>query len=685
MKKFFSFVCALVLVLSATAAPLKMDRAAIEAMKANLPKVERPSFLNAQPIANFGTTPRRAVEGGTVVGGITFAEATYFQGTWYMYALNANNDVVAQFTFTNNKDNQIAGTYGTNSHDGSVMAIVALGDTVDLKGSFHIDYAQEGANYPKYHVYAADLLDSLFRTFDFDFTVEVLAYDYQKWYYSYNYSQYCGVYVDCDYMIELVDAPYIVTGDTVRLTINDLWYRDLMETAGWWEMMGYSADSAYYVRLSNLSDDARTVAEGTYTYEQMDPDYTYLYIDSIETTVKFRDGVVILSQNPDGSHHIVDTLLAKDGTVYIMNLNSTVVVPSTMNFSFQVTDSSVIVTPSESDPWTSYFISQENLEQTWNYNIDSMAQVVYNYNGDNYNVTGEKEYTFSLLLENNIMGEVIMVVWGSNGGVTTAADSIRFVVPVPVSENVITLSYTKDTVHVSTTNDDPYFFYIETKADYESSQPDYTQASLNTEVDEWIAYLEDYASYFTVNGDINVNVADFLGEGATTGDYVALAAPIYGTIRNGDASYLLFHYVKVVSEFMLTDNLNWGTAYVYAWDANGGEPYGAWPGTLVTETAINDMQQTQFVIGVPDGAVGIVVNNGNGTQTVNITDFNYDGYWMDGTQDGQGHYNVIGYGEHSTAVQNVEATGKVVKALRNGQLIIRKNGVEFDVIGARLK
>ena len=685
MKKFFSFVCALVLVVSATAAPLKMDRAAIEAMKANLPKVERPSNWNAPKLASFGATPRRAVEGGTVVGGITSAQAEYYQGVWYMYALDANNSTVAQFKFVNNSENKIAGTYGTNSQDGSVVAVVAPGDTVELKGTFHIDYAQEGANYPMYHVYAADLLDSLFRTFDFDFTVEVFAYDYVKWYYSYYYSQYCG-YVDCDYVIELDDAPYIVTGDTVRLTINDLWYRDLMETAGWWEMMGYSADSAYYVRLSNLSDDARTVAEGTYTYEQMDPDYTYLYIDSIETTVKFRDGVVILSQNPDGSHHIVDTLLAKDGTVYIMNLNSTVVVPSTMSFSFQVTDSSVIVTPSESDPWTSYFISQENLEQTWNYNIDSMAQVVYNYNGDNYNVTGEKEYTFSLLLENNIMGEVIMVVWGSNGGVTTAPDSIRFVVPVPVSENEITLSYTKDTIHVSTTNDDPYFFYIETKADYESFQPDYTQASLNTEVDEWIAYWEDDASYFTVNGDINVNVADFLGEGATTGDYVALAAPIYNnSVRNGEATYILFHYVKIASSFMLTDNLNWGTAYVYAWDANGGEPYGAWPGTLVTETAINDMQQTQFVIGVPDVAVGIVVNNGSGAQTVDITDFNYEGYWMDGTQDGQGHYNVIGYGEHSTAVQNVEATGKVVKALRNGQLIIRKNGVEFDVIGARLK
>jgi hypothetical protein len=450
--------------------------------------------------------------------------------------------------------------------------------------------------------------------------------------------------------------------------------------------MGYSADSAYYVRLSNLSDDARTVAEGTYTYEQMDPDYTYLYIDSIETTVKFRDGVVILSQNPDGSHHIVDTLLAKDGTVYIMNLNSTVVVPSTMSFSFQVTDSSVIVTPSESDPWTSYFISQENLEQTWNYNIDSMAQVVYNYNGDNYNVTGEKEYTFSLLLENNIMGEVIMVVWGSNGGVTTAADSIRFVVPVPVSENVITMSFANDTLLVSTTNDDPYFFVIETRDEYDSYESDFSQASLNEETESWINVMveQGYLSYYTHSGDILVNVAEYFGE-TPTGDYVALVAPIYGTIRNGDASYLLFHYVKVVSEFMLTDNLNWGTAYVYAWDANGGEPYGAWPGTLVTETVVNNMQETQFVIGVPDVAVGIVVNNGSGAQTVDITDFNYEGYWMDGTQDGQGHYNVIGYGEHSTAVQNVEAAGKVVKALRNGQLIIRRNGVEFDVIGARLK
>ena len=603
MKKFFSFVCALVLVLSATATPqFAVKNQDLSAMKAGMEtkKIDVESFaaLKAPKATKAHVVRLLANE---AVSGITFAECAYYptDSVWELTTFDADTNIVSVFSFKNSETSKIAGNYVANASKNAIVKhIPAAGDTVKLQGAFAIAYDSEGQNSSKYHVSATGLVDTLSRSFDYDFIVEVSAYNaeaYQYYYQAYQqfynyYMQYMTTQSEEDYQyamyyyqmmqyyssmidIDLLDAPVIVTGDT----IDDLTMTDKQATAGWWQILGYSADSTVFVTLSNVTDKTRTTAIGTYTNDDLD--YSYSYISADGETIHFEEGTVVVSMNEDGSYHVAATLLGRDGNVFVMTLNS-----------------------------------------------------------------------------------------------------------FAISNNVITMSFANDTLLVSTTNDDPYFFVIETKDEYDSYESDFSQASLNEETESWINVMveQGYLSYYTYSGDILVNVAEYFGE-TPTGDYVALVAPIYGTIRNGDASYLLFHYVKIVSSFMLTDNLNWGTAYVYAWDANGGEPYGAWPGTLVTETAINDMQQTQFVIGVPDGAVGIVVNNGNGTQTVDITDFNYDGYWMDGTQDGQGHYNVIGYGEHSTAVQNVEATGKVVKALRNGQLIIRKNGVEFDVIGARLK
>ena len=95
--------------------------------------------------------------------------------------------------------------------------------------------------------------------------------------------------------------------------------------------------------------------------------------------------------------------------------------------------------------------------------------------------------------------------------------------------------------------------------------------------------------------------------------------------------------------FLLTDNFSWGTAYVYAWDANGDPIGGEWPGSNMAEKQTNDYGETQFIIHVPAGAAGIVVHNGNGAQTADITDFSVSGYWMDGTKDSLGHYKVTGW------------------------------------------
>ena len=96
--------------------------------------------------------------------------------------------------------------------------------------------------------------------------------------------------------------------------------------------------------------------------------------------------------------------------------------------------------------------------------------------------------------------------------------------------------------------------------------------------------------------------------------------------------------------FLLTDNFGWGAAYVYAWDANGTALNGEWPGASQAETIVNDYGQTQFRCYVPEGAVGVILSNGNGAQTEDITDFGtYDGYWMDGSQNNLGHYKVTGW------------------------------------------
>ena len=88
--------------------------------------------------------------------------------------------------------------------------------------------------------------------------------------------------------------------------------------------------------------------------------------------------------------------------------------------------------------------------------------------------------------------------------------------------------------------------------------------------------------------------------------------------------------------FKLTDNFGWGSANVFAWDADGNPLLGEWPGTPVTETETNDLGENVFIVNVPDGAAGVVVSGGSG-QTADITDFSKN-YWMNGTQDELGHY-----------------------------------------------
>ena len=98
-------------------------------------------------------------------------------------------------------------------------------------------------------------------------------------------------------------------------------------------------------------------------------------------------------------------------------------VPSDMTFSFQNDGTGIIVTPSNNeDPWDWYILKAADFAEQWNNDADAIANAAYAKWEDTYAEPGESKISFSVMLANDYeVGEYVIVVWGSNGGVTTPA------------------------------------------------------------------------------------------------------------------------------------------------------------------------------------------------------------------------------------------------------------------------
>ncbi|MER2081219.1 MAG: starch-binding protein, partial [Ruminococcus sp.] len=127
----------------------------------------------------------------------------------------------------------------------------------------------------------------------------------------------------------------------------------------------------------------------------------------------------------------------------------------------------------------------------------------------------------------------------------------------------------------------------------------------------------------------------------------------YTTDNQSEGNYIAYKWGETPPEdptpagpsFKFTDNRGWGTVYMHAW--NDGGALTQWPGDVMSEKTTNDMGETVFTIHVPNGATGVVLSNGNGDQTVNITDFSQEGYYTKGYRDGEGHLYVTSWSEPS--------------------------------------
>ena len=97
-----------------------------------------------------------------------------------------------------------------------------------------------------------------------------------------------------------------------------------------------------------------------------------------------------------------------------------------------------------------------------------------------------------------------------------------------------------------------------------------------------------------------------------------------------------------------TDAENYGDVNVYYW--NDGP---AWPGTPMTYVETNEYSQKIYRAEIPATAEGIIFN-GNGSQTVDITENIADGSWGYPTNEFEGAKNKVGYVGKYT--ENIEVT-----------------------------
>lgn len=119
-----------------------------------------------------------------------------------------------------------------------------------------------------------------------------------------------------------------------------------------------------------------------------------------------------------------------------------------------------------------------------------------------------------------------------------------------MSDLKLELSYADNKLNITASNNDPYFFWIESKEDYDYyTDEDYSDAAVKAEIADWIDVVDSYGytDYAIKTGSESLEPQeDFWSEWFESAmvegvEYVAMAAP-YSDAINGAVTYLVFTY-----------------------------------------------------------------------------------------------------------------------------------------------
>ena len=334
MKKILSLFCAAALALSATAAPVLPLRSAKNTTKtAEVPAVT----------AKFGMdrlTPAKAngikkapatIKNDSIVA--DYIQAVFYEGTWmkdgvskYEFDFFDGDDFSAYVVVEAPEDSsKIVGTYDLKG--GAV--VVAAGDTVTIaSGSLAISYETASKSY--HFVLSAVCANNKTYKFETLYAADELdAVDYELYIY-YQYGQADS------YLIELNDAPFVPTGNTIEVVVENA--STLSDGTGYssdpfFQIVG--EDDNYY---ASICVNTNTLF-GTFANAAIDYDYTVLYLlegdDETKVTFKSYDTNTVTSSAKGDTTIVEASLMAKDGNIYHIVLKNYVPTPtSTVNIDF---------------------------------------------------------------------------------------------------------------------------------------------------------------------------------------------------------------------------------------------------------------------------------------------------------------------------------------------------------------
>lgn len=301
-----------------------------------------------------------------------------------------------------------------------------------------------------------------------------------------------------------------------------------VEGSSYSQIEAANADSTALVSLLFYSSSL----EGSFTIDDLITSYSLSYVlfGGIEYDIEDANFSVAYSELAgaflvSGTLNCADPNNPANQVIFTLELScegNAPVAPSTMTLAIHVTDSSIIVTPSENGKWDWYIISQEDLDSHYYGDIKELAQAAYDYFGDEDAKSGRYEFLFENL--SYPAGEQIFIAYGCNNGKADPVDSVSFVMPkrevVPSD-----MTFTFDPVSggitvVPSNNKDPW--------------------------DLAVLSADQYAQYFNNDAD-------------------SVAAYFYE--KNGDAKAYPGEYTIDFVEAGLTED---GSYVLIVWGANGG-------------------------------------------------------------------------------------------------------------------
>ena len=294
---------------------------------------------------------------------VAYVVAWYYRG-WQLELYTADSALIGIVAYLSDDASHLVASDLVVKDSINAVVLFDGQDTIPaVSGSFSIAFDHVAQGVPYYHLTSSEL-NTADDALELDVTFPVIAaIDYQKFYYAMLYPEYCGYFFDCDYEIDLEDAPFVPSGDTVRVTLTDLKFIDKVAADGWWQLAGYNADSTKYVTFSNLDTLDITQAAGTYDFAtEMDKTYTAVYLIDGEDSemIKFKEGTIILDVDSAGVAHLDADMHAKNGDVYIFDLTSKIPFVSNNVITLSYSNGKLNVTTTNNDPYI-LFIAEKDL------------------------------------------------------------------------------------------------------------------------------------------------------------------------------------------------------------------------------------------------------------------------------------------------------------------------------------